>query len=117
MRSVCSSFFRSRECGAASTTSKLAASSSAMIDFAVIARGFSIGLFFVFTALWMAALAVNGARLWPWPVFAAAGALLNWVVAREAQGQRVRLAGAHRLVAAFLRVVGVTEHADVTLRS
>jgi len=49
--------------------------------------------------------------------FAAAGALLNWVVAREAQGQRVRLAGAHRLVAAFLRVVGVTEHADVTLRS
>jgi ABC-type transporter Mla MlaB component len=48
--------------------------------------------------------------------FAAAGALLNWVAAREARGQRMRLAGVHRLVAAFLRVVGVAEHADIAQR-
>lgn len=48
--------------------------------------------------------------------FAAAGALLNWVAAYEASGQRVRLAGVHRLVAALLRVVGVAEHADIALR-
>lgn len=48
--------------------------------------------------------------------FPAAGALLNWVAAQEARGQRVRLVGVHRLAAAFLRVVGVADHADVALR-
>ncbi|HUD33348.1 MAG TPA: STAS domain-containing protein [Variovorax sp.] len=48
--------------------------------------------------------------------FPAAGALLNWVAAHETRGQRVRLVGVHRLVAAFLRVVGIAEHADIALR-
>ena len=48
--------------------------------------------------------------------FAAAGALLNWVATHEARGQRIRLVGVHRLVAAFLRVVGVAQHADIALR-
>lgn len=48
--------------------------------------------------------------------FVAASALLNWAAAHEARGQRVRLVGVHRLAAAFLRVVGVADHADIALR-
>jgi ABC-type transporter Mla MlaB component len=48
--------------------------------------------------------------------FAAAGALLNWVAARQAQGQKVHFVDAHRLVAAFFGVIGIADHASVTTR-
>ncbi|MGF6526615.1 STAS domain-containing protein [Variovorax sp. PvP013] len=48
--------------------------------------------------------------------FVAASALLNWAAVHEAHGRRVRLVGVHRLAAAFLRVVGVADHADIALR-
>jgi hypothetical protein len=47
---------------------------------------------------------------------AAAGGLLNWVTERDAQGQRVQFVDTHRLVAAFLKVVGVADHALVRIR-
>ncbi|VWX58218.1 conserved hypothetical protein [Burkholderiales bacterium 8X] len=49
--------------------------------------------------------------------FAAAGTLLNWVMARDARGQRVRFVDAHRLVGIFFGVIGITHHADVVHRS
>jgi ABC-type transporter Mla MlaB component len=48
--------------------------------------------------------------------FAAAGALLNWAAAHDARGRRIRFVGVHRLVAAFFRVVGVSDHAVIALR-
>lgn len=48
--------------------------------------------------------------------FVAASALLNWAARHEAGGRRLRLVGVHRLVAAFMRVVGVADHADIALR-
>jgi anti-anti-sigma regulatory factor len=48
--------------------------------------------------------------------FAAAGSLLNWVAAHRAEGRAVRFVDAHRLVAAFFHVVGITEHARVLRR-
>ncbi len=47
---------------------------------------------------------------------AAAGELRNWVAAREANGERVHLVEAHRLLAVLFRTVGVTAHASVMLR-
>jgi 4-amino-4-deoxy-L-arabinose transferase-like glycosyltransferase len=64
----------------------LVASSAPMIDFSVIARGYMLGIFFVVSALWLAALAINGARIWPWPLFAVAGALAFWSVPTMAVG-------------------------------
>ena len=48
--------------------------------------------------------------------FSAAGALLNWVSEREAEGRTVRFSDVNRLVAAFFSVIGITEHASVAVR-
>ena len=48
--------------------------------------------------------------------FTAAGSLLNWVSAREAEGRQVQFAEVHRLVAAFFNVIGISEHARVVVR-
>ena len=48
--------------------------------------------------------------------FAAAGALLNWVMERDASGQRVEFVDAHRLIAAFFGVIGIGDHAKVSAR-
>ncbi|WP_137895364.1 STAS domain-containing protein [Ramlibacter sp. 2FC] len=49
--------------------------------------------------------------------FAAAGTLLNWVVAQQAQGRQVEFLNVHRLVAAFFHVIGISEQARVVLRT
>ncbi|HSV79153.1 MAG TPA: STAS domain-containing protein, partial [Ramlibacter sp.] len=48
--------------------------------------------------------------------FTAAGTLLNWVSAREAEGRQVQFVEVPRLVAAFFNVIGISEHARVGLR-
>ncbi len=48
--------------------------------------------------------------------FSAAGTLLNWVSTRHAHGKRVHFTEAHRLVASFLGVIGISELAQVTSR-
>ena len=48
--------------------------------------------------------------------FSAAGTLLNWVSAREAEGRSVEFLEVNRLVAAFFNVIGITEHANVAVR-
>ena len=48
--------------------------------------------------------------------FSAAGTLLNWVSARQAEGRMVQFNDVHRLVAAFFNVIGISEHARVVLR-
>lgn len=47
---------------------------------------------------------------------AAAGTLLHWVTERDANGQRVQFVDAHRLIAAFFKVVGIADHALVRVR-
>ncbi|MDM0045238.1 STAS domain-containing protein [Variovorax dokdonensis] len=47
----------------------------------------------------------------------AARTLIDWVAQHEMSGRRVEFVDAHRLVATFLQVVGVTDHADVSLRA
>lgn len=49
--------------------------------------------------------------------FSAAGALLNWVSERESENRQVQFADVNRLVAAFFNVIGITEHATVTVRT
>jgi hypothetical protein len=49
--------------------------------------------------------------------FTAAGTLLNWVTAREAEGRQVQFIDVHRLVAAFFSVIGISEHARITIRN
>ena len=49
--------------------------------------------------------------------FSAAGTLLNWVTAREAEGRSVKFLNVNRLVASFFSVIGITEHASVVIRS
>ena len=49
--------------------------------------------------------------------FSAAGALLNWVSAREAERRSVQFADVNRLVAAFFSVIGITEHATIIVRN
>ncbi|MBX3658524.1 MAG: STAS domain-containing protein [Ramlibacter sp.] len=49
--------------------------------------------------------------------FSAAGTLLNWVTARQAEGRQVQFSDVHRLVAAFFNVIGISEHARVTPRT
>ena len=49
--------------------------------------------------------------------FSAAGTLLNWVSARQAEGRSVQFSDTHRLVAAFFHVIGISEHAKVTPRT
>ena len=48
--------------------------------------------------------------------FSAAGTLLNWVSARQAENRAVQFSDVNRLVAAFFNVIGITEHAKVTTR-
>ncbi|WP_372824971.1 STAS domain-containing protein [Polaromonas sp.] len=48
--------------------------------------------------------------------FSAAGTLLNWVSAREAENRAVQFTDVNRLVAAFFNVIGITEHARVLSR-
>ncbi|MGZ5182660.1 MAG: STAS domain-containing protein [Ramlibacter sp.] len=48
--------------------------------------------------------------------FTAAGSLLNWVSARQAEGRQVQFIEVHRLVAAFFNVIGIGEHARVVAR-
>lgn len=48
--------------------------------------------------------------------FSAAGTLLNWVSAREAENRAVQFTDVNRLVAAFFNVIGITEHAKVLTR-
>jgi hypothetical protein len=48
--------------------------------------------------------------------FIAAGDLLNWVLARHAEGRSVSFIEAHRLVALFCGAMGISEHARVTVR-
>lgn len=49
--------------------------------------------------------------------FSAAGMLLNWVSACEAEMRPVQFVGVNRLVAAFFNVIGISEHASVLVRS
>ena len=49
--------------------------------------------------------------------FSAAGALLNWVSEREEENRQVQFSEVNRLVAAFFNVIGITEHATVTVRT
>ena len=48
--------------------------------------------------------------------FSAAGTLLNWISAREAEGRSVPFLHVNRLVASFFNVIGITEHAKVVVR-
>lgn len=48
--------------------------------------------------------------------FSAAGSLLNWVTARQAEGRMVQFNDVNRLVAAFFHVIGISEHARVGTR-
>ena len=48
--------------------------------------------------------------------FTAAGTLLNWVSARQAEGRQVQFIEVHRLVAAFYNVIGISEHSRVSAR-
>ncbi|MGJ7566500.1 STAS domain-containing protein [Variovorax sp. GB1R11] len=47
---------------------------------------------------------------------AAAGTLLAWVRARDANGERVQFVDAHRLIAALFNLVGIADHATVAVR-
>ena len=48
--------------------------------------------------------------------FAGVGALLTWVMARDARGQRVELVDLHRLLLALFRLAGVADHALLSPR-
>ena len=48
--------------------------------------------------------------------FSAAGTLLNWVSARQAENRLVQFSEVNRLVAVFFNVIGITAHARVTTR-
>jgi hypothetical protein len=48
--------------------------------------------------------------------FIAAGDLLNWVLAKRAEGRSVQFVDAHRLVALFFGAMGINEHAKVQIR-
>ena len=49
--------------------------------------------------------------------FSAAGNLLNWVSARQAEGRQVQFVEVPRLVAAFFNVIGISESARVSSRA
>ena len=48
--------------------------------------------------------------------FSAAGTLLNWVSAREAENRVIQFSDVNRLVAAFFNLIGISAHAKVTTR-
>ena len=47
--------------------------------------------------------------------FVAAGSLLNWAAQAQSQGVALRFTHLHHLVAAFMTVLGVQEHAKLYL--
>lgn len=47
--------------------------------------------------------------------FAAGGSILNWLLAVQGNGLQVRFVQVPRLVAALFHVMGITEHADVSI--
>jgi ABC-type transporter Mla MlaB component len=47
--------------------------------------------------------------------FSAAGSLLNWSSAREAEGRLIHFQNVNRLVSAFFNVIGITTHAKVAI--
>ena len=49
--------------------------------------------------------------------FSAAGAILNWASAHQAQGRQVRFTQVHRLISAFFHVIGITEFAKVETKN
>ena len=49
--------------------------------------------------------------------FSAAGTLLNWVSMRQAENKAVQFTDVNRLVAAFFHVIGIAEHAQLSLRA
>ncbi|MBH1957508.1 MAG: STAS domain-containing protein [Burkholderiales bacterium] len=49
--------------------------------------------------------------------FSAAGMLLNWVAARQAENRVVEFSEVNRLVAAFFNVIGIIEYAKVVARN
>jgi ABC-type transporter Mla MlaB component len=49
--------------------------------------------------------------------FAAAGTLLNWVSMRHSEGREVQFSGVHRLIAGFFNVVGISEIAQILVRT
>ena len=49
--------------------------------------------------------------------FSAAGTILTWVAAREAEGRQVQFSDVPRLIAAFFDVIGISEHARVMVRA
>lgn len=49
--------------------------------------------------------------------FSAAGSILNWVAARQAEGCQVQFRDVPRLISAFFNVIGINEYARVILRS
>ncbi|MDD0812118.1 STAS domain-containing protein [Curvibacter sp. RS43] len=48
--------------------------------------------------------------------FSAAGSVLNWAAARQAEGTQVQFQQLHRLVAVFFNVIGINDHARVMPR-
>lgn len=49
--------------------------------------------------------------------FVAAGSLLNWAIAQQAAQRQLCFVDTHRLVAGFLKVVGLAAHADIQVRA
>jgi ABC-type transporter Mla MlaB component len=49
--------------------------------------------------------------------FSAAGTILTWVAAREAEGRQVQFSDVPRLIAAFFDVIGISDHARVVARA
>ena len=49
--------------------------------------------------------------------FAAAGTLLNWVSSHHSEGRQVQFSGVHRLIAGFFNVVGISEIAQIAIRT
>lgn len=49
--------------------------------------------------------------------FTAAGTLLNWAAVHQSHGKRIQLTELHSLIALFLTVIGVHEHAKLLVRT
>jgi ABC-type transporter Mla MlaB component len=49
--------------------------------------------------------------------FLAAGSLLNWVNARHQEGRQVHFVEVHRMILAFFHVIGISEHALISVRT
>ena len=48
--------------------------------------------------------------------FSGAGSVLNWAAERQAVGSRVQFRNLHRLIAVFFNIIGIQEHARITVR-